>query len=54
MLTWLPHGAGLQVLTQHLTYKPGSGLRLSPLAPYVEAGVTNLKVYMKKEGVPVS
>lgn len=42
-----------QVLQQHISLTPGNSLRRHALRAYVEAGVQNLQILMKKERCPV-
>ena len=43
----------IQVLQQHISLTPGNSLRRHALRAYVEAGVQNLQILMKKEHCPV-
>lgn len=43
----------MQVLQQHISLTPGNSLRRHALRAYVEAGVQNLQILMKKERCPV-
>lgn len=42
-----------QVLQQHISLTPGNSLRRHALRAYVEAGVQNLQIVMKRERCPV-
>ena len=42
-----------QVLQQHLSLMPGNSVRRHALRAYVEAGLQNLRILMKKEHCPV-
>lgn len=43
----------IQVLQQHISLTPGNSLRRHALRAYVEAGVQDLQILMKKEHCPV-
>ena len=43
-----------QVLQQHISLVPGNSLKRHALRMYVEAGLENLQIVMKKEHCPVS
>lgn len=42
-----------EVLQQHISLTPGNSVRRHALRAYVEAGVQNLQILMKKEHCPV-